>query len=203
MGSTLDSAPRIGPCRGRTHAWLASFFHRFGIWQDRLEVSTRRFPFRDQSFPGRWICHCRRKESGFLSHQEILDVPCRSLCQSCPFRRCLVLDPLAAYQCLLHCHRRIQARQPRGSVQSRRIGSFVGRQLHIAGKGGQGNRRRITRHRGIPTKTHGVPLSGLVLRWAGNPDDGDTASKPLHREFGRMSFHTDRRVPCGLAATPL
>jgi hypothetical protein len=33
--------------------------------------------------------------------------------------------------------------------------------------------------------------------------DVDTAPNPAHREFGRTFCRTDRRVPCGLAATPL
>jgi hypothetical protein len=32
--------------------------------------------------------------------------------------------------------------------------------------------------------------------------DGDTTPNPFHREFGRTFCHMDRRVPCGLAATP-
>jgi hypothetical protein len=33
--------------------------------------------------------------------------------------------------------------------------------------------------------------------------DGDTAPTPVHREFGRTFYRTDRRAPCGLSATPL
>src|ERR1700683_5365646 len=29
------------------------------------------------------------------------------------------------------------------------------------------------------------------------------ARNPVHREFGRTFYRTDRRVPCGLAAKPL
>jgi hypothetical protein len=32
---------------------------------------------------------------------------------------------------------------------------------------------------------------------------GDSAPNPVHREFGHRSCRMDRRVPCGLAATPL
>jgi hypothetical protein len=32
---------------------------------------------------------------------------------------------------------------------------------------------------------------------------GNTIPNPVHREFGRMFCRTDRRVPCGLVATPL
>src|SRR5271166_5923695 len=33
--------------------------------------------------------------------------------------------------------------------------------------------------------------------------DGNAAPNPVHREFGRTFYRRDRRVPCGLAATPL